>query len=132
MRMPIRQSEHAEQVALFNWASIQSATSPELQLLHAIPNGGKRDRVTAALLKAEGVRAGVPDIFLPVARERWHGLYIELKTERGRVTEHQKRWIRELRQQGYMAAVCRGWHPASALIKAYLAGEISQHIKETQ
>ena len=116
-------SEHVEQVALFNWADFQRLKMPELQLLHAIPNGGKRDRITAARLKAEGVRAGVPDIFLPVAREPWHGLYIELKTRRGRVTEHQKRWIVGLREQGYMAAVCRGWHPASALIKAYLAGE---------
>ena len=69
-----RNSEHAEQVALFKWAEFAAARWPELTLMHAIPNGGHRNKITAARLKAEGVRAGVPDICLPVARGGWHGL----------------------------------------------------------
>ncbi len=123
-------SEHAEQVALFRWADLMNTRWPELCLMHAIPNGGKRDRVTAALLKAEGVRAGVPDISLPVAREEWHGLYIEMKTRRGSVSAHQKRWMKQLQKQGYLAAICRGWEPASELITNYLNGDAREYLKE--
>ena len=47
--------------------------------IFAIPNGGARNVVTAAKLKAEGVLAGVPDLCVPMARCGFHGLYIELK-----------------------------------------------------
>lgn len=45
-----RASEHAEQVALFGWAVFASVRWPELALLHAIPNGGHRNKITAARL----------------------------------------------------------------------------------
>lgn len=115
-------SEHEEQAALVRWAEFQRPKWPELALLHAIPNGGHRHRVTAARLQAEGVRAGVPDLCLPVPRGGWHGLYIELKTRRGRPSREQRRWLDALRAQGYRAEVCRGWEAARAVIEDYLAG----------
>ena len=62
--------EHLEQVQVFEWAGFAMAAGkyPELKLMHAIPNGGKRDIVTAKKIKNEGGLSGVPDIFLPVAR----------------------------------------------------------------
>ena len=76
---------------------------PELRLLHAIPNGGKRDIRTAAMLKAEGVKPGVPDICLPVPRGGKHGLYIELKRRKGgTVSKAQEAWIRALMAQGFV------------------------------
>ena len=72
-------SESAEQSALFAWASQVSFSYPALRLLYAIPNGGARNKITAAILKREGVRAGVPDICLPVPSGAYHALYIELK-----------------------------------------------------
>ena len=62
-------SEHEEQVALFEWAEWNKRQYPELELMFAIPNGGQRHVVVAKKLKDEGVKAGVPDIFLPVARQ---------------------------------------------------------------
>ncbi len=115
-----RNSEHAEQVALFKWAEFAAARWPELTLMHAIPNGGHRSKITAARLKAEGVRAGVPDICLPVARGGWHGLYIEMKTRIGRQSKDQRRWVIALRAQTYRAEVCRGWVAARAVIEEYL------------
>jgi hypothetical protein len=112
--------EHAEQAALFRWAEFARARLPELALLHAIPNGGHRHKATAARLKAEGVKRGVPDVCLPVARNGAHGLYIELKTERGKATPEQLGWIRALRRQGYVAEVCRGWESARSMIEHYL------------
>ena len=119
-RRPSRQDEHAEQAALFRWAEFARSRLPELALLHAIPNGGHRHKATAARLKAEGVKRGVPDVCLPVARNGAHGLYIELKTERGKPTPEQLGWIRALRRQGYAAEVCRGWESARSMIEHYL------------
>lgn len=113
--------EHAEQAALIRWAEFARARLPELALLHAIPNGGHRHKATAARLKAEGVRRGVPDLCLPVARSGAHGLYIELKTERGRPTPEQLGWIRALRRQGFAAEVCHGWESARSMIEHYLS-----------
>ena len=114
-------AEHREQVKLFAWAEWERIDRPELGLLFAVPNGGKRDAVTGARLKAEGVRAGVPDVWLPVARQGFHGLVIELKADgKGRPSKEQERWLAELMGQGYLAVVCPGCEAAKAVIVEYL------------
>ena len=78
----------------------------------------------AIRFKAEGVKAGVPDICLPVPRGEWHGLYIELKRrERGRVSAEQTAWLEALMRQGYATAICRGWEDAKRVILAYLGAK---------
>jgi len=77
-------SEHQEQCALMRMCRLHERKYPGLELIHSIPNGGARHIAVAAKLRAEGVRAGVPDIFLPVPRGSAHGLYIELKRKGGR------------------------------------------------
>ena len=119
-------SEHSEQVALFEWAAWNTPRLPELALLFHVPNGGKRASVTAARLKAEGVKPGVPDIFLPVARLGKHGLWIEMKCHGGRVSEEQKYWIAALREQGYRVEVCWTWLEAVREIETYLTWEGSE------
>jgi hypothetical protein len=119
-RRVVHESEHAEQAALFRWAEFARSRLPELAMLYAVPNGGHRHKATAARLKAEGVKRGVPDVCLPVARSGAHGLYIELKTERGKATPEQLGWIRALRRQGYAAEVCHGWESARSMIEHYL------------
>jgi hypothetical protein len=78
---PARDIEHREQVRLFRRCESERAQHPELDDLYAIPNGGKRDKITAARLKAEGVKAGTPDLHLPHARSGYHSLYVEMKAE---------------------------------------------------
>ena len=124
--MIMRQPEHTEQCALFRWAGYQSKRLPELALMFAIPNGGHRHPATAAKLKAEGVKAGIPDICLPVAR-RWrdmdfHGLWVEMKVGRNKPTANQIWWHMQLAQQGYRVAVCWGWESARDVIDEYLRG----------
>lgn len=115
------QHEAMEQEALFSWAEHMQYSIPDLALLYHIPNGGKRNRAEAARLKRQGVKAGVPDIHLPVARGGYHGLYIELKAnEKNKPTEKQSGWIRELREQGYAAEVCVGWDAARETILKYI------------
>jgi hypothetical protein len=133
-RRTARDGEHAEQAALVRWAAFARARLPELALLYAIPNGGHRHKATAARLKAEGVKRGVPDVCLPVPRGGAHGLYIELKTGRGRPTPEQLGWIRALRRQGYAASVCHGWEQARRAIEDYLAGRgaLEQAVNQEQ
>lgn len=115
-------TEEAEQTCLFRWAYyISAATCPELKLLHAIPNGGLRSKTEAARMKAAGVRAGVPDICLPVARQGCHGLYIELKRRKGgRISPEQMTWMYDLTAQGYRCMVCQGWEEAAREIADYM------------
>lgn len=116
-------SESAEQQHLFQWARMMSGAHPELALMYKITNEGRRNRANGARMVAEGMKKGVPDICLPVARAGHHGLYIELKRERNsRVTKEQLEWIEALMDQGYAAAVCRGCDEAIRLITDYLAG----------
>lgn len=120
LKPSIRLSEADEQEALFRWAEYAKGQYPELALLFHIPNGGKRDKVTAARLKAQGVKAGLPDLFLPVSRAGWHGLFIELKVYGNKPTEKQKYWLTRLRFQQYYTTVCYGWEEAKDVIIEYL------------
>lgn len=114
-------TEDEEQATLFKWADTFKARLPELALLHAIPNGGKRPISVAVRMKRTGTKAGVPDMFLPVARHGCHGLYIELKRSKGgRISAEQTVWMRELAKQGYRCAVCHGWMQARDEIIDYL------------
>lgn len=116
-------TESDEQKALMRWAAYNRGRYPELALLYHIPNEGQRDPRVGARMMAEGLRKGVPDLCLPVARGGSHGLYIELKrTKGGRVSPEQAAWIDSLLRQGYAACVCRGWEAASREIERYLQG----------
>jgi hypothetical protein len=116
-------SEHDEQVTIFRWASIAQHQYPGLELLFAIPNGGHRYKAVAGKLKAEGVKSGVPDMCLPIAKKGYNALYIELKKKTGgRVTGHQRWWLSALERAGSKAVVCRGADEAIELISWYLGG----------
>jgi hypothetical protein len=125
-------TENGEQKALFAWAALNIARYPQLEWLHAIPNGGLREPRTAALLKAMGAKRGVPDIFLPVPIGPWHGLYIELKRREGVVpksgkkrreggtSDEQDRWLAYLQGVGYGAITVVGWEAARNTLVQYL------------
>ena len=117
------QREHNEQVAVFQWAAYNEATYPELKYLFAVPNGGQRNVIVASKLKAEGVKRGVPDIWLPVARGGFHGLVIELKADKGRKTPEQEAWLQFLFAQGYFAGCVWGADAAIGIIERYLLSE---------
>ena len=112
--------EAEEQEALFRWAAWAAKQTPALELMFHVPNGGRRDATEAAHLKRQGVRAGVPDICLPVARGGYHGLFIELKTAGGRASAEQKAWLGRLRLEDYKAEICVGWMEAVKTICLYL------------
>lgn len=113
--------EDSEQIALMQWARLQSGKIPELALLFHIPNGGKRDAREAARFKAMGVKPGVPDMFLPVPCGIYCGLWIELKRrDGGKLSKNQAEFLEALAGQGYKTAVCAGWEEAKNEILRYL------------
>lgn len=84
-------------------------------------SGGHRNKSEAVNLKRQGVKAGVPDICLPVARGQYHGLYIELKYGNNKPSQKQLEWIAGLRAEGFAACVCYGWRKAADVITYYLS-----------
>lgn len=119
---PPRTSEHTEQALVIKWAEAYAWRDHRLTLLFAIPNGRAREKRTAALLKREGVRRGVPDLFLPAPSGGKCGLFIEMKRKGGRLTEEQKQWISILNALGYSAVVCYSAEEAINTIMEYLDG----------
>lgn len=114
-------TESVEQQCLFRWASYAVCRLPELALMFHIPNGGTRTKSEAGRFRAEGVKAGVPDIFLPAPRGTYAGLFIEMKRRKnGRVSIDQATWLKALEKQGYRAIVAHGWEEARDEIERYL------------
>ncbi len=130
--------EHDEQVKVFEWAEIMSSKMPELKLLFAIPNGafyGGHWSV-ANRMKAEGVKSGVPDIFLPISKSevrvvgwdgeidnQWCGLWIEMKAGKNKVSPEQEWWLEQLAKQGYLTRVCYSAEEAISEIEEYLIAD---------
>jgi hypothetical protein len=121
--------EDAHQEALFTWAARAKGKHPDLDMLFHVPNGGARDAREGGRLKAQGVRPGVPDIFLDVPRGAFHGLRIELKATRAEllrkptVSDDQQAWLARMNGHGYRALVCEGWESAREEIERYLGLE---------
>ena len=87
-------TEASEQEAVITICKFMENRYPELKLLHHCPNGGKRDRVSAAVLKRQGVKAGVPDLHLPVPKGQYASLYIEMKYGDGRL--QWQKWSKKM------------------------------------
>ena len=118
-------TEGAHQTALMAQVALHLKEMPELIMLYAIPNGDERNSIVASKLKGQGVKAGVPDLFLPVARGGKHGLYIEMKLAKyrnrknGGCSEQQLRWHKMLKEQGYGVAMGYTWQEAFDIIVMY-------------
>jgi hypothetical protein len=125
---PLSASEHGEQTALIERCKLMEVRYPELKMLIAIPNAGKRSKFAGGMMKAEGLAVGFPDLMLcSVSKipsrahyEQYHALFIEMKTATGRVTDAQREWIKHLNSMGYYACVCRGNEEAFRVILWYL------------
>ena len=114
----MKRGETTEQISLFKWAERNAHVLPCLSLMYHVPNEGKR--TNGAVLKAMGLKTGVPDVVLPVASHNFHGLYLEMKYGKNTPTKDQKEFMAALRQQGYKTAVCYSADEAVAAILEYL------------
>lgn len=125
-------NEGGHQKAIFIWAAWNTGRYPELKWLHSSQAGAKMTPATAGKMKAEGMKAGVPDIFLDVPRGGFHGLRIELKVpeqrnakgtlikRKGELSAEQKAWLDHYTQAVFFTRVCYGWEHAVETLETYL------------
>jgi hypothetical protein len=122
-------SEHDLQKALISWWKFECRVFgiPEFALF-AVPNGTMyrgtqiERSIQSNYLKAEGMRPGALDLVLAVARGGYHGLFTEMKTRTGRISDEQSAFLTYLDSSGYKAVVCRSTEEAIAAITNYLKG----------
>lgn len=113
----MKHPESQLQRACITWLRLQY---PKV-VAFAIPNGGKRNAREGAILKAEGVLAGVPDLFIAEPHGHYSGLFIEMKAGRGTTTEAQDAMIRRLGEAGYCVDVCRSLEDFQAVVRGYVS-----------
>lgn len=117
--------EDDEQIALFEWINLQLGRWPELVYAYHVPNGGHRNKLTAMVLKGMGVKRGVPDVHIPVPKGPYHGLWIELKKQRGgRLEQEQRIWLSAMKRLGHYCVCCEGWEEAARYIEAYMQNRL--------
>lgn len=112
-------SESQEQAVVIEWWRLQC---PRLdRLLFAIPNGGLRNKATAAKLQKEGVKAGVADLFLAIPASGYHGLFLEMKRRKGgRQSEEQRLFEADVTEKGYRYILAKGANEAISAIRNYM------------
>ena len=116
-------SEAEEQAAVIEWAGWMAGRYPCLKWIYHCPNGGHRHKGEAARLKAQGVKAGVSDLFLPYPCGGYAGLYVEMKHGRNGTTAAQEEFLAYAASVGYKTAVCYSADEAMAVITRYLEGK---------
>ena len=89
-------------------------------VLFAVPNGGARSKIEAAIFKGEGVLAGVADIFITYSCGLWNGLFVEFKTETGRQSNTQKEFQKKVQKFGYHYVICRSLEDFKITVKYYI------------
>jgi len=118
-----RRGEEIEQARVVKWSHKVAVRSlmPELRWLHHSPNGGKRDALAGAQMKALGVKKGWPDLILPVRVDaNTPGLVIEMKSATGSTSPEQKEWLEHFKTQGWICAIARSAQEARDELCRYL------------
>lgn len=91
-------------------------------VIYHVPNGGQRNKKTAADLKRQGVRSGVSDLVVMEGRGGWLGLYVEFKAtppNHAATAASQREWLEKADHRGYCAVLARGLEEAKAVLREY-------------
>ena len=119
--LPRQHPEHAMQAAFF--VMVDGDRRTKHLPIFAVPNAARRSPRQGAWMKAEGLRAGIPDLQLDVARSGFHGLRIELKAGKNQESEEQTKVLASLRRRGYKTMTCYSADAAIDEIQDYLDGK---------
>lgn len=118
----MRKPEQNEQIHYVNWLRSQH---PKIKTIISpiVKYGGtpKQRAIQGHLQKLMGYETGTLDIFLPIARGCYHGLFIEFKFGKNTLTDEQKEMIVFLTEEGYLTATCYTCDKAVKVTEAYLA-----------
>lgn len=111
--------EHRLQTACVTWFRYQY--NRYYHNLFAVPNGGRRDKETGAMLKDEGVLRGVADLILLKSNAHYGALLIEMKTEKGKQSPNQREWQEKIEKDGYKYVICRSKEDFQREVNDYLS-----------
>lgn len=114
----MRHEESRIQTACVRWFRLEYPRYRKL--LFSVPNGGARTATEGRILKAEGTLAGVSDLLLLLPNKEYHGLCIEMKTEKGRQADTQKAFQRAVEMHNYKYIICRSLDDFIEQIKRYI------------
>lgn len=109
-------SEDAIQIALMEWISLHPYISP--YIIH-IPNEGKRSISFGRKLKKMGMRSGVYDLFIAMPKHGYHGMWLELKSKKGKLSAKQIMFGKDMEKQNYLPCVAWSLEDAMNIIKLY-------------
>lgn len=90
------------------------------KMLFSVPNGGKRSRIEAAIMKGEGCVSGVADLILLVSNGKYNSLCIEMKYGNGKQTDNQVQWQKEAEKFGNKYVLCRSVKEFILIVKEYI------------
>jgi hypothetical protein len=113
------QPEAIEQAKVIAWARANERNYPFLWMLHSSLNGVKMTKAQAVRAIAQGMKKGVADLFLPVKKGVYSGLYIEMKSEKGRTSIDQSKFLTAVSENDYLAHICYSAVEAIDKIKGY-------------
>ena len=122
-------TESSEQQAVITWVDAMQIKYPELEWMYHVPNEGKRSRYIGNKLKKEGLKPGVPDLCLPVPKQGYIGLYIEMKRSDNKPTDNQMKWLKALAGFGHYTIVCYSAEEAIKVLEWYVGGGV-EHDKK--
>ena len=120
-------TEHDEQAALIQWAEtiVVTGRAPQLACLFAIPNGAQtKNYLMGNKLVEEGLKKGIPDLFLAYPNSESHGLFVEMKFGKNKPSKEQAEWEDRLTASGYKCVTCWSWIDAARLILTYLGYDL--------
>ena len=127
MKQRRSQPEHHEQCAIFAWTRPLEPIYPQLKLLRSSFNPGKLTIGMRVKMQKEGAKAGFPDLQLSVARQGYHGLYVEMKVGYNQLSLAQEEMSLALLMEGHQVLVCRSWKQAVKQIFDYLGNIDPRH-----
>ncbi|QFT40043.1 VRR-NUC domain protein (plasmid) [Vibrio sp. THAF191c] len=112
-------AEHWLQVRIFY--TLEVDYPDEYEFAFAVPNGGHRSKRSASLISYEGQKKGTPDVFIPIPKGIYHGMFLEVKTEKGTASKDQKSKAELYRQMGYYVVIAKGYDACMAQLTQYFA-----------
>mgnify|MGYP003402343736 CR=1 FL=1 len=112
-------SEHQIQSVCIQWARLMAKSNDKFKMIYAVPNGGKRSRSSGAKFRREGLTKGVFDVMVDVPMRGFHGMRLEFKTEKGKLSEEQKNMQALYLKFGYVTSIIRNFNQFRSVIEAY-------------
>lgn len=110
--------EFTIQSTFFKWLNAYPSVRA---VTFSIPNGGAFNSIIQAVnQKRAGLTSGVPDVFMALPRQGYHGLFIEFKSSKGKVSIEQQEMLKKLREQQYKCEVCYDFDEAKEVVESYL------------